>query len=215
MEPTAASLLAISDVGGWLTADVTYDGGRRAGLDERAARAAARRSRTPAPGQARAGRRRSHAARRLHFERHAARSASSACTGSAAIPIRNGEVQAPTGYLEAASRSQAHGRQPGHRGARGAARAAPQRLGRGLRRALHARQRLSHGLDLGAAAASRKRVPAAGYRRLQHHRRGRPGRRRPAGARALFPLDRRREDAPAAHPGGRDRARRAHRRAAR
>ena len=44
-------------------------------------------------------------------------------------------------------------------------------------------------------------LPAAGHRRLQHHRRGGPGRRRPAGARALFPLDRGREDAPAPHPG--------------
>ena len=58
MDADGKSLVAVSDVGVWLTADLAYDGNRPAKLERAAHRAAARHGRPPAAHQARAGCRR-------------------------------------------------------------------------------------------------------------------------------------------------------------
>ena len=118
MEADGKSLLAISDVGSWMTADIVYDGQAADRPRARAARAAARQPR-PAARETSASRT-PKASRCSMAPCSAARcsSASSACIASAAFPIRDGEVLAPHRLSEAAGRRQAHARQPGHRSAR-------------------------------------------------------------------------------------------------
>jgi hypothetical protein len=98
MEPSGGKLLSISDVGGWLTADVTYRGGRPAGLKN-----------------ARLGPLLAARGRPLKDKREKNAEALALLDGSLSngtlligferlhrigrFPVRNGEVQAPTGYL--------------------------------------------------------------------------------------------------------------------
>ena len=148
MEPAGKSLLAISDEGHWLSADLVYDGSRPRGLtrarlgplldkdgqllDRKVEQDAE--SATLIEGTLQKG------TLLIGFERH---------HRIDRYPIRDGEVQPPTGTPEAAGRSQAHAQQPGHRGPHHSQGRPLQGLGGGLRRALHSRQRLSYGLDLG------------------------------------------------------------------
>jgi hypothetical protein len=98
MEPDGSKLLSISDAGGWLTADVTYQAGRPAGLKN-----------------ARLGPLLAARGRPLKDKRERDAEGVTLLDGSLAngtllvsferlhrigrFPIRNGEVQAPTGYL--------------------------------------------------------------------------------------------------------------------
>ena len=128
MAPDGKSLLAVSDVGGWLTADLAYEDGRPARLSR--ARIGpllsasgnllkARSSRTPkAPPFSRAPCR--NGTLLISFERH---------HRIGRFPIRDGDRAGADRHAETAGRGRAHARQPGHRGDRCRQERAPQGLG--------------------------------------------------------------------------------------
>ena len=165
MEADGKSLLAISDVGSWMTADVAYDGSRPTG-SRRARLGPLLGSRRPAAReQARAGRGSRHPARWHACSAARCSSASSACIASAAFRSATGRCWRPPATSKLPAEARRMREQPGHRGACRAQGRPAQGLDRRLRRALHARQRLSHRLDLDrrrrAAAASSCRTSTA------------------------------------------------------
>ena len=114
-------------------------------------------------------------------------------------PIRDGAVQALTGTLKLPAEAK---RMPANQGIEALAilRGGPYK---GSVVAIAERFTRGSGFHTGwiGPAAARRSVPAAGHRRLQHHRRRSPAGRGFARARALLPLDRGRQDAPAPYPG--------------
>ena len=199
MEADGNSLFAISDVGGWFSADIKYEGTRPIGL------ANARLGPILAvTGRPLADKREQDAESLTLVEGNLTRrlGADRLRAPASDRPLRDPRpgVAGAVGLHEATGGRPPHERQPGPGRSGGAACGSAQGIGGGLCRAADARQRLSHGVDLDQRRA--EELPAARYRGLRSHRRGGPAGWWVAGAGAALPLDGRRQDA---HPpsGGR------------
>ena len=124
MEADGKSLLAISDVGSWMTADIIYDRQPADRPRARPARAAARQPRPAARDQARAGRGRRHPARWQLDSAARCSSASSACIASGASPSATARCWRPIGYLKLPADAKGMRENQGIEGDRRAAKAA-------------------------------------------------------------------------------------------
>ena len=96
MEADGKSLLAISDVGSWMTADIIYEGSAADRPCERAPRAAARQPRPAAREQARAGRRSASRCSMAHLQRGTVLIGFERLHRIGRFPVRDGEVWRPS-----------------------------------------------------------------------------------------------------------------------